>query len=476
METLIIALASFIPMLLLLVVIHELGHFWSAKAFGIKVLEFGVGYPPRAFGIYSGRTTALLSQHTVCLNGTLSDLRPGQIVRVLSGETDDGQLVAVYVEIKGQGNAGGAAGGWLAGLGRFAGFGGSQDNRDNAPAEQQPSRLSIDDVHSDRFLRHEGRVREFDGSRIILADMLYSVNWLPLGGFVRLSGENNPEAPRSLARRSVGQRAIVLAAGSAMNALFPIVAFAIMAMVPHTEMIGGTVEITEVASGSPAAAAGLLPGDRVVGLNGEPADPDRLPLEVQLQAGSAMLWTIDRGGERHEAELTPRRDPPPGQGATGIRYQVVDQETVRVAEPPWTAVQLGFTRTGETLTLLWREISGWISGSGGITGRGPELSGPIGIAQITGEVTRQGGWQGWTLVAILLSINLAILNILPIPMLDGGRLLFVFIEWIRGGKRIPSEKEGLVHLIGFVALLALVILISANDIIRLARGISPLGG
>ena len=476
METLIIALASFIPMLLLLVVIHELGHFWSAKAFGIKVLEFGVGYPPRAFGIYAGRTTALLSQHTVCLNGTLSEIRPGQVVRVLSGETDDGQLVAVYVEIKGQGDAGSGAGGWLSGLGRFAGFGGSQDNRDNAPAEQQPSRLSIDDVHSDRFLRHEGRVRAVEDGRIILADMLYSVNWLPLGGFVRLSGENNPEAPRSLARRSVGQRAIVLAAGSAMNAVFPIVAFAIMAMVPHTEMIGGTVEITEVASGSPAAAAGLLPGDRVVGLNGEPADPDRLPLEVQLQAGSAMLWTIDRGGERHEAELTPRRDPPSGQGATGIRYQVVDQETARVAEPPWTAVQLGFTRTGETLTLLWREISGWISGSGGITGRGPELSGPIGIAQITGEVTRQGGWQGWTLVAILLSINLAILNILPIPMLDGGRLLFVFIEWIRGGKRIPSEKEGLVHLIGFVALLALVILISANDIIRLAQGISPLGG
>ena len=471
METLLIALVSFIPMLLLLVVIHELGHFWSAKAFGIKVLEFGVGYPPRAFGIYAGRTATLLASDTTYLNGAPGDIRPGQVVRVLSSETADGQLIAVCVEL-GVKDGKRGAGSWLAGLGRFAGFGGGRD----AGAEQRPARRSVDDFQTDRFLRHEGRVRSVDGGTLVLADMLWSVNWLPLGGFVRLSGENNPAAPRSLARRSPGQRAIVLAAGSAMNAIFPVVAFAIMAMVPHTEMVGGTLEITAVSPESPAAAAGLLPGDRVVALDGTPLEePELLALEVRLQAGSAMLWSVERDGVGHTAEVTPRRDPPAGQGAVGIQYQIVDQEAVRVSEPPWTAVQTGFVRTGETLTLLWREVSGWFGGRGGVTGRGPELSGPIGIAQITGEVTRQGGLQGWTLVAILLSINLAILNILPIPMLDGGRLLFVFIEWVRGGKRIPSEKEGLVHLIGFVALLALIVVISANDIIRLARGISPLG-
>ena len=80
------------------------------------------------------------------------------------------------------------------------------------------------------------------------------------------------------------------------------------------------------------------------------------------------------------------------------------------------------------------------------------------------------------MLSILISINLAILNILPIPMLDGGRLLFVIIEWIRRGKRIPAEKEGLVHIIGFVALIGLVILVSANDINRLLQGGSLLGG
>ena len=104
MDTWIIAVASFVPMLLLLVVVHELGHFWSARAFGIKVLEFGVGYPPRAFGVYTGRTETLLSPTTVCLNGALGAIRPGQVIRVLSGENEDGQLVARYIELRESGS------------------------------------------------------------------------------------------------------------------------------------------------------------------------------------------------------------------------------------------------------------------------------------------------------------------------------------------------------------------------------------
>ena len=465
MDTWIIAVASFVPMLLLLVVVHELGHFWSARAFGIKVLEFGVGYPPRAFGIYTGRTETLLSPTTVCLNGALGTIRPGQVIRVLSGENADGQLVARYIELREPGRAGGA----LGSLARFAGFG---RRPQDAELGMQSARRRLDDVQTDEFLRHEGRVREVLPDRVVLADMIYSVNWLPLGGFVRLSGENNPAAPGSLARRGLGQRAIVLAAGSAMNALFPIVAFAIMFMVPHTEMVGGTVEITRVVPSSPAETAGLQSGDRVVQIGDAPLEsPQDLPREVRLSAGSEMTWVVERDGQQRVAQVTPRVDPPPGQGAVGITFSIVDQQEVRRIEPPWTAARLGVTSTWDMLTLMGREIRGWFGG-----GRGPELSGPIGIAQITGEVTRQGGLQGWVLVAILLSINLAVLNILPIPMLDGGRLLFVFIEWVRGGKRVPSDKEGLVHLIGFVALLALVIAISANDIMRLVRGISPLGG
>lgn len=465
MDTWIIAVASFVPMLLLLVVVHELGHFWSARAFGIKVLEFGVGYPPRAFGIYTGRTETLLSPITVCLNESIGALRPGQVIRVLSGENAEGHLEARFIEVRRRGPGAGVVGS-LSGL---AGLGRGSRSTDSAV---QPQRRTLDDVQTDEYLRHEGRVREVMPDRIVLADMIYTVNWLPLGGFVRLSGENNPAAPGSLARRGLGQRAIVLAAGSAMNAVFPILAFAIMFMVPHTELVGGSAEITSVVPNSPAEAAGLMAGDRIIQVGDEEqVSPQELPREVRLAAGTEMTWLVERDGQQRLAQITPRADPPPGQGAVGITFAVVDQQEVRRIEPPWTAVRLGVTSTWDMVILMGREIRGWFGG-----GRGPELSGPIGIAQITGEVTRHGGFQGWMLVAILLSINLAVLNILPIPMLDGGRLLFVFIEWVRGGKRVPSEKEGLVHLIGFVALLALVIAISANDIMRLVRGISPLGG
>jgi regulator of sigma E protease len=94
---------------------------------------------------------------------------------------------------------------------------------------------------------------------------------------------------------------------------------------------------------------------------------------------------------------------------------------------------------------------------------------------VTGEITRQAGLTGWLGIGILLSINLAILNILPIPMLDGGRIVFVALEWVRRGKRVPPEKEGLVHMIGLAVLLAGIVIITANDINRLLEGRSFLG-
>jgi len=141
------------------------------------------------------------------------------------------------------------------------------------------------------------------------------------------------------------------------------------------------------------------------------------------------------------------------------------------SQPIWEAVPESFVSTWELMVLVKQTIFGAISEGGT-----PELSGPIGIAQLTGEVTREGGLTGWLAVTILLSINLAILNILPIPMLDGGRLVFVVIEWLRRGKRVPPEKEGMVHLIGFALLVAAILVISANDINRLIQRESLLGG
>ena len=288
---------------------------------------------------------------------------------------------------------------------------------------------------------------------------------------MRLAGENDPSIPQSLASKSPLSRAIILVAGSVMNAIFPVVVFAILFMIPH-DTITGNVIISDISPDSPAAMSGLTPGDHIVSTDGKMIESTSdLIQSITFNAGSAMEWIISRDGSPVTILITPRVDPPEGQGATGIRIELANTVTTKEFHPPWTALALGATSTWDMLVLMKQEISRWISGTAN-----PEFSGPIGIAQITGEITTQGGARGWLMLSILISINLAILNILPIPMLDGGRLLFVIIEWVRRGKRIPAEKEGLVHIIGFAALIGLVILVSANDINRLLQGGSLLGG
>lgn len=440
METAIIAIIAFVPMLVMLVVIHEWGHFFSARAFGVKVLEFGIGYPPRAFGFYTGRTRVLLDASTQYVNmAGVSAIRPGQLLRLYSTEDADGNLVARVVEGAQSGN-----------LSRQS---------------------SLHDRGTDEYLRHEGTVRDIDPDSVTVADMVYTLNWLPLGGFVRLAGENNPAVPRSLAAKGAGPRAIILAAGSLMNAVFPLVAFTLLFMIPQDVTVG-QVQIDEVAANSPAQAAGILPGDIVINADDKVIEHGSdLVRATTLNAGSPMEWTILRDERTEIVRLTPRVNPPQGQGATGVRISLVNLRTESRYEPPWTAVWLGVTNTWELVTLLRQEISTWISGD-----RAPQLSGPVGIAQVTGEVTRDGGLRGWVVLSILFSINLAILNLLPIPMLDGGRLVFVLLEWVRRGKRVPAEREGLVHLLGFAVLIGFILIITYQDIVRLVQGESLLGG
>jgi regulator of sigma E protease len=440
METAIIAVIAFVPMLVMLMVIHEWGHFFTARAFGVKVLEFGIGYPPRAFGIYTGRTRVLLDDRTKYVNLSGPEaIQAGLLVRVHSTEDAAGNLVARVVE----------------------------DAQVSGPRRS----ASLHDLNADELLRHEGTVREADVDSLVMADMVYSINWLPLGGFVKLAGENNPAVPRSLAAQGTGARTIILAAGSLMNALFPLVAFAVLFMIPQSVTVG-QVQVDEVEPNSPAQVAGIQSGDLVLAAGGRTVEQGSdLVRATTFNAGSSMEWTIQRDGIAEVVRITPRVNPPPGQGATGIRISLVNLRSETRFDPPWTAVGKGAASSWEMLTLLRREISSWITGV-----RSPQLSGPVGIAQVTGEVTRDGGLRGWVVLSILFSINLAILNLLPIPMLDGGRIVFVLLEWIRGGRRIPAEREGLVHLIGFIALLGFILFITYNDILRMIQGGSPLGG
>jgi len=368
-----ISVLSFAIILIVIVLVHESGHFFTAKAFRIKVLEFGLGFPPRLFSFIRG-------------------------------------------------------------------------------------------------------------------DTVYSINALPLGGFVKLKGEEDPSDPESLAGKKPLIRLIVLSAGAGANLVLALGIFTTLFMFPQND-IQGDVRIQEVATDSPALMAGLQPGDIVLKVNGkEILNHADLAYRIQLNLGSITRWEILRQQPRSTApligggdpglipeispassttltlELTPRWNPPEGQGAAGVVISTTSPIKVSRSFPIWEAIPNGIVHMGELLKMFRNEIISWVIGA-----KDPQLAGPVGIAQISGEVARNG-WVPLFELTALLSLNLAILNVLPIPALDGGRILFVFIEWIRRGKRISAQKEGLVHLVGFSVLISMVVIITYFDIVRLLSG------
>ena len=297
----------------------------------------------------------------------------------------------------------------------------------------------------------------------------YSLNAIPLGGFTKMVGEEDPTLPGSLAGKSIPVRFLVLSAGSLMNILLPILLFSISFMIPH-DMVLEKVQVQEVASGSPAQVAGIEPGDTILTINGRPIkNRGDVGYIIQLNLGSEVNIVLQRDelGQK-EVSLKPRWNPPQGQGATGITIIGVDSTIVRESYPIWKAVPSSITHCWEILILFRNEVVGWF-----IRGTAPQLTGPIGIAELTGEMAK-AGISPLLEFAALISINLAIINLFPFPGLDGGRIIFVAIEWVRRGKRISPKREGLVHLIGFIVLILLLVVISYYDIAHIIQGESTL--
>ena len=141
--------------------------------------------------------------------------------------------------------------------------------------------------------------------------------------------------------------------------------------------------------------------------------------------------------------------------------------TEDVSYPFWEAIPKGATQLLESLVLAKNEIQVRLGGGGGAAAEGPVFQGPVGIAAVTGDIINAAGWRSLIELAALLSLNLAIFNVLPIPMLDGGRILFVLVEIARGGRRIAPEKEALVHMAGFALLLSSVVIMTFFDIRRI---------
>ncbi|OGG11522.1 hypothetical protein A2Z00_02735 [Candidatus Gottesmanbacteria bacterium RBG_13_45_10] len=312
---------------------------------------------------------------------------------------------------------------------------------------------------------------------------IYSINWLPIGGFVKLAGEDESEGEKVKGKgesvkeyfwaRSKKERAAILLAGVAMNFLLAVIVTTYLLTAQGVYEQVKYIYVEEVTAHSPAAAAGIVQNDIIksvtylekgVSQTKEVSTPKGLIDITQAHKGEQVTLTIDRKGRVFGVNLVPRKEYPKGEGPMGIAISNLMRKKYPITQAPFEAVKVNLVRGWEMLASI-----------GGVLGKllqlkspGADVAGPIGIAQVTGQAVKFG-WAAVLEFMSILSLNLAVLNILPIPALDGGRLLFVVIEKILGRKVRPAFEQS-THQIGMIILFILIILISINDVLRLAHG------
>ena len=368
----------FIVILGLLIFVHELGHFLTARRNGIKSEEFGFGFPPRALGFVKSEKT-----------------------------------------------------------GKFKIIWGGRDVR--------------------------------------TPHTIYSINWIPLGGFVKIKGEKGESmAEDSFAAKSAWVRIKVLAAGVIMNFVLAWALVALVLMIGAPEAIdsaGGNypnskIQISDVISDSPAAAMGIKVGDEILKTQSSEiqfknvADVQNY---INLNKGEEIGLRIRRGSQILGLKGTPRTDIPEGQGPMGISLA----ETIVVKYSWYEAVGKGLVTV---LELIWAMLAGlFVLIKNVIMGQkaGVEVAGPVGIAVMTKQFTALGFIYVLQFAAIL-SINLGIINAFPFPALDGGRILFILIEKIKGSP-VSQKTEQLFHSIGFLLLILLMLFITFRDVLKFIK-------
>lgn len=288
---------------------------------------------------------------------------------------------------------------------------------------------------------------------------IYSLNWIPVGGFVRPAGEDDPDVPGGLASASKRARLFVLAAGAGANFLSAILFFWLAVLFTPSVAIAG------INPASPAASAGIQVGDVVLEVDGQPVtSANMLITTVADHAGETIDLLVQRGEETLTLAVRPRL---PGEydaateGALGIGLGDGPRQRIN----PFTALGDSLRMIWEYLTLYARLPSMLINGE--ITAQEARPVSIIGISQIAGmaaedSVQTRNPYR-LLIMAGFISVALGLTNLLPIPALDGGRILFVLIEAIRG-RRIEPQREGMVHLVGMLMLLALMAFLIFQDI------------
>ncbi len=304
----------------------------------------------------------------------------------------------------------------------------------------------------------------------------YSIYPLLFGGFVKLLGENEEEEGNKLQQfinKPKRIRIMVIVAGVVMNFLLAIVAFAIVYSFQGIPRDTHKLKIVDISAGSPAHSAGLLVGDVVAKVGKDNVDSvDSFISKVNDQKGKNVSFEIVRNENTLKLQMKPRENPPAGEGSLGVTITTTEIYFAPIWQRPFYGIYYGFKEAvfwGKTIANgLWTMVYSLFNGQ---LPKG--VSGPVGIFAVTTEAARNGILVLINFVGIL-SVNLAILNILPFPALDGGRLLFIIIETILGRKVLP-KVEAIVHTVGMILLLILLVAITFHDVVGLIRAGSIAG-
>lgn len=324
----------------------------------------------------------------------------------------------------------------------------------------------------------DGKLKWFWGKKHVESkDTIYSMNWIPLGGFVKIKGEEGAHAEEgdSFAGKSAWIRIKVLAAGVTMNFVLAwfLISLALMIGAPQAvedaanDLREAKIQISEVLSDTPAEKMGLKIGDEIIGMRGaeiaewnEAQKTEDIQNYIKNNKGKEIILKVKRGNDILELKGVPRLEYPKEQGPLGIGLV----RTALISYPWYEAIWKGLTSTLDLIVAIivafFNIIKNLILGAK----IGVDISGPVGIAVLTKQVTTLG-FVYILQFAALLSINLGIINILPIPALDGGRILFVLIEKIKGSP-VSHKVENIFHTIGFALLIALMIFVTAKDLMK----------
>jgi len=304
--------------------------------------------------------------------------------------------------------------------------------------------------------------------------IIYSINWIPFGGFVRIKGEDGAVGEGSFKEKSAIKKALVILAGVAMNLLIAILLFGIVHMIGSPSVIEDSnitalnpyVQVTDVVSESPADVAGIKMGDIIdkITVNtaiAEITTVNKVQSIVQENKGDEITVLLNRNGEQMEIALTPRAEYPDDEGPMGVglvRAGLVKTVWYKV---PVEALRTTWDVTKLIFVFLWEMIVRLFT-----KGQVPaDVVGPVGIVAMSGQIANMGfSYVLW--VIAMVSLNLFLINLLPLPALDGGRLLFLIIEKIKGAP-VNEKIEQWIHVSGFVMLIVLAVLITARDVVRL---------